>query len=110
MATANFEKDGKCIDYTNSTGAIIPFGTVIKIGDRVGVALADIGIAEVGALGIVGVYEFPAATSLTIAQGDNVYYHTTTSTINKTALNGVYAGFATTDKASDGTVVGVKIN
>ena len=106
---AEFIQTGKALDYPNASGVAIAYGDVVVSGNKVFVAAADIANGTTGAVSAEGVFSFPADTSLAITIGDNVYYHTTTLSINKTSTNGVLAGFATCAKTSNGTSVDVKI-
>lgn len=74
MATAQFIHDGKSIDYT--PGADVAAGDVVVQNDLVGVAKLDIAANALGALAVVGVFDFPKAggAGVTFAAGANVYW------------------------------------
>lgn len=72
--TATYIQRGEALDYQNTTEAMIPAGTVILLGKRMGVAGGDIQPGEVGALHMVGVFEIPKKASVALAAGDNVVF------------------------------------
>ncbi|MCG8521906.1 MAG: DUF2190 family protein [Pseudomonadales bacterium] len=55
-----FIHNGDAIDYT--PGEDTPAGTVVVVGELVGVAKVDIKAGELGALHVRGVFDFPKAT------------------------------------------------
>lgn len=70
--TAEYMQRGEVIDYVNSTEAAIPAGTLIQLGDAVGVTGTDIPPNGVGSVHIEGVFRF-ANDSKTIGLGKVVY-------------------------------------
>ena len=72
--TAVYIQRGEALDYQNTTEALIPAGTVVLLGKRIGVAGGDIHPGEVGALHMVGVFEIPKKASVELAAGDNVVF------------------------------------
>lgn len=74
MATAEFVHDGKTIDYTPS--ADVTAGDVIVQGDLVGVASLDIKANVLGALAVIGVFDFTkeADGGVTFAVGALAYW------------------------------------
>jgi len=74
MATAKFIHDGNAIDYTPA--AAVSAGDVVVQADLVGVAKLDIAADALGALAVVGVFDFPKATGAgtAIAAGANCYW------------------------------------
>ena len=73
-----YVQDGKSIDYT-PTADVAP-GDVVVQGELVGVAKRPIPANTLGALSVVGVFDFPKATgaSTAIAVGSKVYWNATT--------------------------------
>ena len=71
---ATFVHDGKSIDYT--PGSDVTAGDVVVQGELVGVAKVDIPASTLGALAVVGVFDFPKATGAGtgIAAGANCYW------------------------------------
>ncbi|MFB3894548.1 MAG: DUF2190 family protein [Phycisphaerae bacterium] len=86
---ATFIHDGNSIDYT--PGSAVTAGAVVVQGELVGVARVDIAANALGALAVVGVFDFPKATGggTAITAGANCYWDaansraTTTATGNK---------------------------
>lgn len=71
MAT-NFVSDGVTIDYVAS-GAI-DGGSVVVVGNQIGVAIDDIANTETGVLRMDGVFELPKVSAAVIGQGESVIY------------------------------------
>jgi len=71
---ARFIHDGNAIDYTPS--AAVSAGDVVVQEELVGIAKLDIAADELGALAVVGVFDFPKATgsSTAITAGKKVYW------------------------------------
>jgi predicted RecA/RadA family phage recombinase len=86
---ATFIHDGNSIDYI--PGSAVTAGAVVVQGELVGVAKVDIAANALGALAVVGVFDFPKATGggTAITAGANCYWDaanqraTTTATGNK---------------------------
>ena len=74
MATATFVHDGAAVDYTPSSA--VAAGDVVVQGDLVGVAKQPIAADALGALAVLGVFDFPKATGggSAIGAGANVYW------------------------------------
>ena len=74
MATVTFVHDGDAIDYTPASD--VAAGDVVVQGDLVGVAKLDIAANTLGALAVVGVFDFPKATGggEGITAGSKVYW------------------------------------
>lgn len=73
---AAFVQEGYSIDYTPA--ADVAAGDVVVQGDLVSVAKRDIKTGALGALAVVGVFDFPKATGAgkAIAVGSKVYWDT----------------------------------
>ena len=74
MATAKFIQTGDSIDYT--PGSAVTAGDVVVQEELVGVAKLDIAANKLGALAVVGVFDFPktAGVGEAIAAGSKVYW------------------------------------
>jgi predicted RecA/RadA family phage recombinase len=66
--TTTYIQDGDTIQYT--AGANITAGTVIKMGNTLGVALVDIANGATGSVALKGVFTVPKVTAAVIAQGE----------------------------------------
>lgn len=104
--TAAYIQRGETLDYKNSTDAVIPAGTVILFGGRVGVAGGEIPAGGVGALHVVGVFEIPKKAGVALAMGDAVTY-TEEEGIDKAAAMAV--GYAAADAAAEQATAVVKL-
>jgi predicted RecA/RadA family phage recombinase len=69
-----FRGDGATIDYTNPGTLVIASGTVIDLGNFIGIVIADIAVGAVGALAVNGVHELPATSGEAWAQGDQLFW------------------------------------
>lgn len=89
---ATFVHDGMTIDYT--PGADVAAGAVVVQGDLVGVAKVPIPSGKLGALAVVGVFDFTKATGTgtAISAGANCYWHADTQQANTTASGGKLIG------------------
>ena len=74
MPLVTFVQQGDAIDYTPN--AAVEAGAVVVLNDLVGVTKRAIPANSLGALHVVGVFEFPKATGAgtAIAAGVNVYW------------------------------------
>lgn len=75
---------GSSIEYTNATGSDIATKSVVVIGSLIGIAAGTIKNTETGIVLLEGVWEVEKTTSLAIAQGDKLYFNTTTKKVTKT--------------------------
>ena len=97
---------GEALDYKNTGDTLIEAGTIITIGERIGIAGGDIAPGAVGAIHVEGVFKFAKGTdALTI--GTPV---TITDGTAAAAESGSGNGYVAADaEAADSTVL-VKIN
>jgi predicted RecA/RadA family phage recombinase len=112
MATARFIHDGHSIDYT--PGSDVSAGDVIVQGDLVGIAKLDIAANALGALAVVGVFDFPktAGVGEAIAVGVKVYWDvadTVAKTDDETGAN-KYIGKTVKAAGDDDTTVLVRLD
>ncbi len=102
MMEARFIHDGKGIDYTSETD--VPAGTVIVLGDLVGVTKSDIPAGRLGAVHVVGVYDVVKGDAA-IPLGSKVYWDATAKLAVTTASGNKQLGIAIqAAEATDGTV------
>ena len=106
----NFIQEGEVLEWTNTTTSDVASGDVVVIGDRIGVAVADIDVDDAGSLCVEGVFELDALTAATWDQGDVLYWHQTNLELTNIASANVVAGYAAAAKAALATVAKVKIN
>ncbi len=67
----NYKREGETIDFT--AAADIPAGTLVIVGAVACVSLNDVATGEVGVGHCTGVWELPALTAATGAQGADAY-------------------------------------
>ncbi len=104
----NFIQVGDIIDYTNASTAIAA-GAVVVIGNRIGVAVTDIPSGATGALRVRGVVELKSVSG-EIAQGAQVYWHTSNGITTSSDGGAALAGFATEKSASTVLTCRVSLN
>lgn len=67
--TTKYVQDGAVMDYTNA-GSAITSGSVVAVGNIIGVALADIAATSgVGSVALEGVFTLPKVTGTAWTQG-----------------------------------------
>lgn len=114
MTKATYLQRGEVLDYTNATTDTIEAGSVIAIGNHIGVAGTDIEPNAVGSVHMVGCFEIAkTSASEEIAQGAPVYFDGTG--ITGTAPSGEGAitsaiGYAAAPSTASDTNVLVKLN
>lgn len=102
---------GKIMEYENS-GSAISSGDVVIIGERVGIALADIDATTgTGSVALDGVFLVDKATGTAWSQGDKLFYNSAGPNFTKTATSGyVYAGIAFEAAASGDATGYIKLD
>lgn len=113
---ASYYQKGETLDYINSTKEKIEAGTVLTLGNRIGIAGMDIGVGELGSVHVSGVYEFDKKDDDELEVGTVVYLTADGITAaaseggGKDAAQGVAAGFVAVASPAKSTKVYVKIN
>lgn len=82
MTQASYVQPGESIDYVPSI--FVAAGTVVVLGDLLGVTKRDIRANELGALALVGVFDV-AKGNETLALGTTVYWDATNQHLTATA-------------------------
>ncbi len=96
---------GHSMEYANA-GSAIASGDVVPLVDRCGVALTAIAATSgKGTLELEGVYEIAKDDDESFAQGDQLFFDASDSTITKTAAGNTPIGIAT-EVALTAAVVG----
>jgi len=93
FAAGNFVHDSESVAYLNP-GAAVSSGNLVDLGDRYGVALADIASNATGTVQIKGVWSFARADTNAIAAGAAVFYNSAT-TVDGIATADEYVGQCT---------------
>jgi predicted RecA/RadA family phage recombinase len=68
--STNYVQEGDVIQYT--AGGTITAGSVVVMGNKLGVALVDMVSGQTGSVAMRGVYTLPKVTGAVIAQGDSL--------------------------------------
>ena len=100
---------GKTMTFANETGADIFAGSVVVVGDIIGIALGNIANGDTGEIGICEQWTLPKEDALAIPQGKKVYYDTIAKTVNLTDTN-QFAGIAMLPAAASDATVNVLMN
>jgi predicted RecA/RadA family phage recombinase len=105
-----FIQDGDAIDYTPS--ADVAAGAVVVQGDLVGVAKLDIKANVLGALSVVGVFDFPKATGVgtALAMGIPAYWNAGTQQATSTSAGNKLLGKVARAAGDDDAVVRVRMS
>ena len=104
---ATYYQRGETLDYTATKK--LEAGDVVSLGSRIGVAAANIGAGEQGAVHVVGVFAMTKANTEDIKLGAAVYYDAAAEAITTTADGNTPAGYAAADAATTATSVLVKL-
>jgi len=107
----NFQQDGTRKKWTNGTGADVTSGTMVKVGNRVGVCAVDIANGASGTVVLVGV--FSGITKLTadvVTEGVDLYWDDTNKRLTLTSTSNTLAGFAWAAADGSTAIVTIKIN
>ena len=106
---ARYIQGGETIDYTPA--AAVTAGQVVVLNDTVGVANKPIAAGALGALQVIGVFEFPKATTAGsgINQGTKVYWDATNNVITTTSVGNSYVGKTFVTCADADAVVRVRL-
>ena len=105
---AEYLQRGESLDYTNATEALIPAGTIVEIGDHIGVTGCPIPAGKTGSLHVVGVFEVTKTESVDIEMGKTVYFDGEGITTNSEADYPI-AGYAAAPAAAADTKILVKL-
>ena len=108
MAKASYWQRGEALDYTNTGNTVIEAGTILAIGDKIGIAGCDIDPGTLGSVHVEGVFEF-AKGSGALELGANVKINASTGTASA-AGSDTPNGFVAAAAAAGDSTVKVKIN
>lgn len=72
--TTKFVQPGEVVDWINGTGGAKTAGSVIVIGQRLGVALVDIANGATGSVQVRGVFSVPKVSGAVIADGESLVW------------------------------------
>ncbi len=105
--TARYVQKGESIDFVPETA--VAAGDLVIQSDLVGVAKLNIEAGKLGAVAVVGVYEFPKG-AVAIAFGKKVYWDATNGVVVTTATGNTLIGKAVGDAAADDATILVLLN
>ena len=105
---ATFYQKGDAVEYTAANGLSV--GQVVSLTNIIGVALNDIASGASGAIALEGVFQLPAASGITAAIGDKLYWDDTNNLLTTTSTGNAVAGVTLTTKATAAANVYLKIN
>lgn len=98
---------GNAIDYTPDTDT--PAGTVVGLGHRVGITKFDIPAGTLGALSLVGVFDFVKDTATAISRFSKVYWSPVDRKVNVTATGNIFLGIALEEADAAATSIRVRL-
>jgi len=104
----NHVKQGKKMTWTNGTGSAVASGSVVVVGDVIGVALVDIPDGAAGELAMEEVYNLPK-NNTAMAQGKKCYWDAAAGRVVLTAASNTYAGIVHNAALAGDSQVAVKI-
>ena len=70
----NYVTEGESLQWTNGGGSTVAAGTVVAIGNILGVTQADIAAGATGTVAIEGVFTVPKISGAVIAQGESLVW------------------------------------
>lgn len=108
MAT-NYVQEGDVL-MVAAGGTPIASGAVILFGKRIGIAIANIGANESGAMAVEGVFSIAKLSTDVVAQGALLYWDATNLRLTTTASGNTLAGYAAAAAGNGATVVNININ
>lgn len=83
--TTKAYQTGDVIDWVNGSGGDVTANSVVKMGNILGVALADIASGATGSVAVSGVFTVPKVTAAVIAQGDSLTWDVSVSKFDDNA-------------------------
>ncbi len=87
-------QEGKILDYTNpSSSAVVESGTVIALGNRIGIVQGEIEASGKGSLVIEGVHILAKKAATAFTAGQPVFWDADPGELTDLAADGVFAGY-----------------
>ena len=108
MAQGQFIQEGAAVDYT--PGADVAAGTVVVIGDLVGITKRDIAAGVLGSIAVEGVFDLIKDSAVAITAGAKVYWDAVNSLTVATATGNKLIGKAIADAGVGTTEVRVRLS
>lgn len=101
--------ENQLINWTNGTGSAVSSGDPVQVGDRWGIAQADIADGATGILHTRGRFKFTKLSGTAMAQGAFLWWDATNSRVTTTDQDGPPIGYVAVAAASADTSVEVNI-
>jgi predicted RecA/RadA family phage recombinase len=108
MSQADFVQQGAAVDYTPV--ADTPAGTVVVIGELVGITKHDIKANTLGSISVEGVFDVVKASAVVISSGAKVYWDAANSLAVTTATGNKQIGKSVADAGAGATYVRVRLS
>ena len=108
MSQAQFIHDGAAVDHTPD--ADVDAGTVVVIGDLVGITKRDIKAGTLGSIAVEGVFDVIKDSAVAITAGAKVYWDAVNSVVVTTATGNKLIGKALADAGAGTTEVRVRLS
>ncbi|KFN42332.1 DUF2190 family protein [Arenimonas oryziterrae] len=71
----NYQQPGKVVDYTNGTGSAIAAGSIVKMGNTLGIAAVNIAAGATGSVAIEGVFSgVPKVSAAVFVVGEKLVF------------------------------------
>lgn len=106
---AEYQQEGKILNYTNPTGDFIEAGTLIIYGSICGIAATDMASGQLGTIATTGVWRMSKdATKLT--GGAKVYYDESNDVVTATEASNVFVGISIEEAETTAASVCVRLN
>lgn len=110
MAT-NYKSSGDVIQVT--AGSAITSGSVVKVGQILGVALTDIANGSTGSVAIRGIFTVPKVSAAVIAQGESLVWDVSAGAFDDNAATpatgDVSGAAAVAAEAAGNTITSMKV-
>ena len=108
MSQAQFIHDGAAVDFTPDED--VAAGTIVVVGDLVGVTKRDIASGVLGAIAVEGVFDVIKDSAVSISAGAKVYWDAVNSLTVTTATGNKLIGKAIADAGVGKTEVRVRLS
>lgn len=84
----NKVSNGKTLPWTNSTGATVAGGTVVRAGNILGVLVSDTANGADGTLDLEGVFTAPKVAGAVFAKGEKLLWDSSAGAFDDSAATG----------------------
>jgi|GEM_PF-2063616 len=103
--------EGDILDYTNSGASTLNNGDVVIGTGACGVVTGNgIAVGATGPLVVHGLYQLPAASAISWATLDKLYWDTTNGCLTNVVASNILIGYAAKPKSAGVTIGYIKFN